>query len=276
MKIVSRPQDFHPLGLAIDLKRNLILVINLPFDSETAAVEVFSIEDGAETLVHQRTIRHPNLYTPNALHILDNADMEGSDGTPSFFFSNDHYFQTKLLKLIENTAVLPISNVMFYDARVQQASPVVSGLAFANGVSGDDSTLFVSECNKRQVHQFNITLSPSSPSPVRLDFVQKVNVGMAVDNLEYHQGTLVIAGHPKGLDFMKYAVAKDRSLPSVPRAASQVLVWHPSTAPPKVVFSDDGHYYAASSTGTLDGERQKLLVASLYDRGILVCDARAL
>ncbi|KAI8339022.1 hypothetical protein BC941DRAFT_421880 [Chlamydoabsidia padenii] len=274
MKMISKPQDFHPLGLNIDIGRQLILVINLPFESDTAKIEVFSIQ--ADNLVHQRTIQHANLYTPNALHILDNPEMEGSDGTPSFFFSNDHYFDTKLLKLIENVAVLPISNVMFYDARSNQATVVANRLAFANGVSGDDSTLFVSECNKRQVHQYNITLQPSSSDePVRLDFVQMAHVGMAVDNLDYKSGKLVIAGHPKGLDFMKYAVARDRSLPNVPRAASQVMVWRlASKVGPQVVFSDDGHYYAASSTGALDADRHKLLVSSLYDRGILVCDSQ--
>ncbi|ORZ17686.1 hypothetical protein BCR42DRAFT_450255 [Absidia repens] len=273
----SKPSDFHPLGLAIDEERKLILAINLPFDSEKALIEVFSIEDDGN-LLHKRTIQHENLYTPNAVHIVDDHKWEASDGTPSFYFSNDHYYQKKLLKMLENTAILPISNVMFYDARSNNAYPVIGGLSFANGISGNDSTLFVSECNKRRVHQYNITLRPhekDETKAVHVDYLQTVDVDMAVDNLEYDRvsGILVMAGHPKGLDFIRYAFARDRSLQSVPKAGSLVMEWNSSSqSAPKVVFSDDGHYYAASSTGALDSQNGKLLVSSLYDHGILVCD----
>ncbi|KAI8092727.1 uncharacterized protein BX664DRAFT_327982 [Halteromyces radiatus] len=273
----SRPTDFHPLGLAVDPQRRFLLAINLPFESDKSLIEVFTIqEDGS--LVHHHTIQHDNIYTPNSLHLVDNSEWQGADGTPSFFFSNDHYFDTKFLKLIENTAILPISNVMFYDARSKNAYPVIHGLAFANGVSGDNSTLFVSECNKRRVHQYNLTLRSNEKDinkAVHLEYVQNVNIDMAVDNLDFDPSTgkLVVAGHPKGLDFMQYAVARDRSDPSIPRAASQVVSWTPSQGEVKTLFSDDGHYYAASTTGALDVTRQKLLISSLYDHGILVCDA---
>lgn len=283
-------KNFHPLGIAADAEHDVLLAINLPVESDSVpTVEVFSIQksnneekDNGSTLIHKKTIQHDNIYNPNAIHLVHDSNWYSSDGVPSFFFSNDHYYQQKALKLFENTAILPISNVMFYDARHNTVFPVIDDLAFANGVSGNDSTLFVSETNKLRVKQYKLTLNDKAADPkeaVKLEYMQKINLDMAVDNLDYVPSTdqLIIAGHPKGIDFMKFAYAKERSHPSVKKAASLVTIWQPSSNDPennlKTFFSDDGNFYAASSTGALDTQNQKLLIASLYDKGILVCKA---
>ncbi|CAO3623622.1 unnamed protein product [Cunninghamella blakesleeana] len=281
-------KNFHPLGIAASAKQNVLLAINLPVEPDSIpTIEVFSIQNNdnkevGSTLVHKKTIQHDNIYNPNAIHLVDDFNWYSTDGVPSFFFSNDHYYQKKALKILENTAILPISNVMFYDARHNTVFPVIHDLAFANGVSGNDSILFVSETNKLRVNQYKLTLNDKSDDPkeaVKLKFIQKVNVNMAVDNLDYVSSTdqLIIGGHPKGIDFMKFAYAKDRSHPSVKKAASLVTIWNPSSKDAennlKTFFSDDGNFYATSTTGALDTHNQKLLIASLYDKGILVCDA---
>ncbi|CAO3638291.1 unnamed protein product [Cunninghamella echinulata] len=293
--------NFHPIGISADDEQGVFLAINLPIEpgSTVPTIEVFSIQnknnnnnnndnDNEPILIHKKTLQHEHIYNPNALHLVKDPQWYSADGsTPSFFFSNDHYYQHKVLKLVENTAILPISNVMFYDARHDQVVPVLQDLAFANGVSGNDSLLFVAETNKLRVKQYKLTLDPLTTDPkemVQLQFIQKINVNMAVDNLDYvpSKNQLVIAGHPKGLDFINFAFAKDRSDPNLVRASSLVSLWDLSSSSSsstkenkpnlKTLFSDDGYYYAASSTGALDSHHQKLVISSLYDNGILVCD----
>ncbi|KAI8064443.1 hypothetical protein BC940DRAFT_305707 [Gongronella butleri] len=269
------PEDFHPLGFRVDAIGGFVLAINLRLAPGAGnTIEVFTLKEeaGETVLVYKRTIEHADIYNPNSLNLVQSAAYRAADGMPSFFVSNDHYSVNRNLKLFENFLMLPLANVMFYDARHSTVSRVAQGLSFANGLAGDDSVLFVCETNKLQVKQYTVDLSGGDVP--KLTLVQTVFVDMAVDNAHWDEKTqtVIAAGHPKGLDFIAYSMAKNRSDPAVPRASSLVVSWNINDKVVKPLFADNGHFYGASSAAFEHGG--KLLVSSLYDEGVLVCKAQ--
>lgn len=268
-------KDFHPLGIALDTHPETgaqsLFVINLPIHSTVPSIEVFDVNDKSLQLTHKRTITHPKIYAPNSLHIIKDVRFRDANGLPSFFYSNDHYFSNVYLKKIENF-VLFWSNVGFYNARSGDVEQAVKGLSFANGLSGTDDILFVAETYKRDVKQYSIetVVDPQGIPHVQLSHVNEAHFSMAVDNIAYYpdKELVVVAGHPKPYNFVKYLGTKDKSV----KTPSQVDVWNVKTGETKVVVQDDGSFYRASSTGAIDFETSHLVISGILDEGILVCD----
>lgn len=123
--------DFHPLGVSLDYhpitKVKTLVSVNLPHKKdEPAAIEFFTVDDQNVQLTHKRTIRHPKIYSPNAIHVIQDVRLRAKDGTPSFFFTNDHYFSSGILKKLENLFFY-LSNVGFYNARTGQVEKGANG-----------------------------------------------------------------------------------------------------------------------------------------------------
>ncbi|KAI7904964.1 uncharacterized protein BX663DRAFT_501186 [Cokeromyces recurvatus] len=264
--------DFHPLGMALDVHpvtgEKTLFIMNLAHHAPSS-IELFSLN--GDTLVHKHTIQHPKIYSPNSLHILNDIQYRSPlDGTPSFFFSNDHYFSNKnfisiLLKKIENY-ILYFSNVGIYNARTGQVEKGVNGLLFANGLAGTDDILFVSETHKRMIRQYKIV---KKKGRIELDYVSKTKFKMAVDNLHYEKtkGWVIVAGHPKPLKFIKYILRYQHQKPP-----SQVAVWDVNSGKTSLIIQDDGALFGSSTTAAFDLKNSKLIVSGLYEDGLLVCD----
>ncbi|CAO3655977.1 unnamed protein product [Mucor hiemalis] len=269
--------DFHPLGISLDVhpvtNAKTLVSVNLPHQGESAAIEFFEVDDEHVQLTHKRTVRHPKIYSPNAIHVIADARLRAEDGTPSFFFTNDHYFGSGILKKLENYFFY-LSNVGFYNARTGQVEKGINGLLFANGVSGTDEYLFVSETNKRTVRKYDIVIQTDAKNvpSVTLNFISQAVFDMAVDNVRYlpEKDLVVVAGHPKALDFIKYVTIVDKS--TVAKPPSQVDVWDVSTGEVKTLIQDKGDLFGTSSTGAVDIQNSKLVVAGLYEEGLLICD----
>ncbi|KAI7847433.1 hypothetical protein BDC45DRAFT_526068 [Circinella umbellata] len=260
-------EDFHPLGLVL-VNPTLLMVINLRHHNP-ASIELFSLPDAK----HIRTLTHPQISSPNSLHIL--KGHSAADGTPSFFYTNDHYFITGIKKKLENFLRIPLGTIMFYDAPSHRAYAVARGFSFANGLAGDNKqVLFAAETNKMTVHRYDIITIPAEDdhdTKVQLHYVDKVTVPMAVDNIDFdsQSGDVTIAGHPKAWNLLKYVEAPEKNVKKLP---SRVMVWHTNTNQVEDLFLDDGTFYRTSSTGAIDNNTHKLIISGLYARGILVCN----
>ncbi|KAI8973195.1 hypothetical protein BDF20DRAFT_914678 [Mycotypha africana] len=268
--------DFHPLGLALDIHpttgKKTLLVVNLPHHS-TSTVEVFSV-DSSNELTHKQTIRHSKIYSPNSIHIIKNAQYRAADGTPSFFFTNDHYFSHTLLKYLESF-FFPLSNVGFYNARTREVEKGVNGLMFGNGLAGTDEILFVAETSKRLVKQYKIGQSVDGQNVPHmfLDYATEKSFPMAVDNLHYvpSEKRLLVAGHPKPLQLLRHAVkTADQDVDVKP--PSQVYEWNIRNGESKILIQDDGSLYGTSTSSAIDVENSKLIVSGLYEQGLLICE----
>ncbi|KAG1469701.1 hypothetical protein G6F56_003103 [Rhizopus delemar] len=265
--------DYHPLGINLDIHpvtgEKTILTVNLAHNN-SPSIELFTVQD--EQLVHKRTIRHPNIYNPNAVHPLRDEQFRADDGTPSFFFSNDHYFHIPVLKAIE-PFLFPLSNVNFYNARTDQVQKVIDRLLFANGVSGSDDILFVSETGRSAIRQYKInkTTDKEGVPSVYLDYASEVKVGGAPDNLNYHpvEQILAIAIHPRPLDLFKRMLADPNDPPNSP---SKVVVWDIATDETKVILQDDGSLFSSSTGAAFDFDNSMFLVSGILEEGLLICD----
>lgn len=275
--------DFHPLGISLDVhpvtNAKILASVNLPHQGESAAIEFFDVDDEHLQLTHKRTVRHPKIYSPNTIHIINDVRLRAEDGTPSFFFSNsffftnEHSFVSNILRKLENYFFY-LSNVGFYNARTGQVEKGINGLLFANGLSGTDEYLFVSETNTRTVRKYDIVIQTDAKNKptVTLNFVSQAVFNMAVDNVRYlpEKDLVVVAGHPKAFDFIKYISVVDKS--TVTKPPSQVDVWDVSTGEVKTLIQDKGDLFGTSSTGAVDIQNSKLVVAGLYEEGLLICD----
>lgn len=259
--------DEHPLT-----GEKTLVSVNLPHYGD-ASIEFFTIDDEHVGLKHKRTIRHEKIYNPNSVHVIQDVRFRAEDGTPSFFFTNDHYFSSGLLKKLENYFFY-LSNVGFYNARTGQVEKGINGMLFANGITGTDQVLFVAETNRRTIKKYNIlTRFDSDNVPhITLNYVTEAIFDMAVDNLRYvkEKNLVTVAGHPKGIQIMQYMMAKDKT--SVTKPPSQVDVWDVTTGKTKTLIKDNGELFTTSTTGAIDVTNSKLVVAALFDEGLLICN----
>lgn len=258
--------DEHPLT-----GEKTLVSVNLPHYGD-ASIEMFTIDEENMRLQHKRTIRHEKIYNPNSVHVMNDVRFRAADGTPSFFFTNDHYFSSGLIKKLENY-FLYLSNVGFYNARTGQVEKGMNGMLFANGVTGTDQVLFVAETNRRTIKQYEILTRFEDDVPhIMLSYVKQAVFDMGVDNLRYNKekNLVTVAGHPKGIQAMQYMMAKDKTTATKP--PSQVDVWDVTTGETETLLKDNGELFTMSTTGALDLTNSKLVVAALYDEGLLICD----
>lgn len=223
-------------------------------------------------MTHKRTIRDPKIYNPNSIHIINDVRLRADDGTPSFFFTNDHYFSSGILKKIENFFFY-LSNVGFYNARTGKVEKGINGLLFANGITGTDDFLFVAEAYRGTIKKYDIQVRFVNDVPqVHLNYVKEAFFYMAVDNLRYvpEKDLVVVAGHPKGIDALLFMMKEDKV--NAVKPPSQVDVWDVSSGETKTLLVDDGQLFSTSTSGIIDLVNSKLIVSSLFDEGLLICD----
>ncbi|KAI8369983.1 hypothetical protein BD560DRAFT_397287 [Blakeslea trispora] len=269
--------DYHVLGVNLDIHpttgEKTLVTVNRPHGDVSPSIEFFTVDDNSIHLVHKRTVAHPEIYNPNSIHIINDVRFRADDGTPSFFFSRDHYFNNVYLNKIENYLFF-LSSVGFYNARTGQVEKGVNGLSFANGVAGTDDVLFIAETLKRSTKQYKIinTVDKEGLPHIHLDFVSEAKYNMAVDNLHYNveKQLLVVAGHPQALQLVKYAGSENAQ--DAPKPPSQVDIWDVVSGETKTLMQDDGGLYGTSTTGALDLTNSKLVVSGLYEEGVLICD----
>lgn len=237
-----------------------------------ASIEFFTVDDESLTLTHKRTVRDAKIYNPNSIHIINDVRLRADDGTPSFFFTNDHYFTSGFLKKIENY-FLYLSNVGFYNARTGKVEKGINGLLFANGITGTDEFLFVAETYAGTIKKYDIQITFVDDVPqVNLNYVKEAFFYMAVDNLRYvaEKDLVVVAGHPKGIDALVFMMVKDKV--NAVKPPSQVDVWDVESGETKTLLVDNGELFTTSTTGLIDLVNSKLIVSSLFDEGLLICD----
>ena len=122
------PDQFNPHGLSYWQDPNSgtlqLFVVNHLQDGN--AIEMFEYHPTEYNLKHIRSIRHPLISSPNDIVAISET---------SFYFTNDHYFQRHLLKMLEDYLQIPMSSVGFYNGETKEAKYVASSLKFPNGIN---------------------------------------------------------------------------------------------------------------------------------------------
>ncbi len=119
---------FNPHGLSYWHDQNtgqiFLYVVTHLVDGE--AVEVFEYLSDESALKHVKQIRHQLINAPN--------DVEAV-GHDMFYVTNDHYFDSAMMRLVESYLQLQKATVVFHDGVRNETQLVARDLKFPNGVS---------------------------------------------------------------------------------------------------------------------------------------------
>jgi arylesterase/paraoxonase len=246
------PAGFHPHGISLwrgEDGRKVLFVINHFGGRHT--VEIFDV-DGAR-LSHRMTVEGETMVSPN--------DLVGT-GPNSFYVTNDHAYETGIMRTIEDLGRLRVSTVVHFDGEAWKT--VMHGVGGANGInlSADGRSLYVSAMSERAVRVLDRDPQTNDVTPRTV-----VDVAGYADNIDVEaNGDLLLAVHTKVFAFLAHAADEGKLSPShlLRLRADGKGGFSPQT----FHYSDGSDISAASVAAAAPG---RVLVGAVFDRKILDC-----
>lgn len=242
------PHGISMLELAADKHR--IWAINHVDRKHT--IEVFDLYH-SDSLIHIETLQNELMISPNDVVALSENEL---------YYTNDHGKTSNLGILAENYLGLRASNVVH--VKNGNYRVVAEDIAYANGINYDQnrSLMFVASPRDFMVKVYNRQENGD------LDFIENVDAGTGVDNIEFdEQGALWIGCHPSLLSFTSYAAGKK------PFSASEVIKINYSGTgdyEQTTLYLDDGSHMAAATVAPI--YQGKVFVGNVMDDHFLVLD----
>ena len=244
----------HGLSLYIDPagKRSLF-VINHPLNRGTdpELVEVFDeVEPGQ--FRHRETFASPLFNSPNDMAAV---------GPRQFYVANDKVLRGGLAAALQQLGI-GASPLTYFDGTT--ARVVRDDIASAGGinVSADGSTLYVSETSAQRMRVLE-----RNPSDGSVTEKARIAVPTSPDNVDVAaDGSLWVTGHANTLKLIQHFINGSP-------APTQVLRVVPDSSGGAVIdeiYLNAGEQISAGSVGVTYGK--KLLIGSITDRQILVCE----
>lgn len=328
-------KSLHPLGIGLldeeENKNNALLAV-VNYAQKSACIDLLrlsissssSSNNNSSDINKQKhisatyitTFEHPSITSPNAVVILSATQI---------LFTNSFKFtprKSKPLYLIEQIFAVPLGSLNLLTGNPSNGSvtaeKITGGIALANGlaISHDKRVLCIAGCQAHELYIYDIVGNIDAPfSGANFVYRNRIPVNYLPDNLHFvHPGTsssssslqqavdahqdytVLAAGHPSALKYLKCAASKGKymsspsrvvkvSIPKRPAperssrpSVSQALVelFAPTGPGVKTVFESNGDYYGTSSTGAAfsnnDNGSTSLLVCGLWEDGILRCD----
>ncbi|PTM11532.1 MAG: hypothetical protein DA407_01440 [Bacteroidetes bacterium] len=194
----SFTKPFAPHGISMLKTDSTYKVMVISHILDAHSIEVFRLKNNE--LTHDKTLSDEAMVKPNDIVMIDNE---------RFYFTNDHGYTKGIGMLAEDYLGLALSNVIYFDGSTYRE--VASGISYANGINYDAkrNLLFVASPRKFLVKVYNVLDDGS------LDFVEDIDCGTGVDNIEFdEEGNLWIGSHPNLLTFASYAKGKKDTSPS--------------------------------------------------------------
>ncbi len=191
-------KSFAPHGIsmfAVDSSYTIMAVNHTPTGH---TIEVFKLTK--QQLVHQKTITHPSLVSPNDIVLIDQN---------RFYVTNDHKYVKGLGRLAEDYGGFSFSTILYFDG--DNFTEVAKGIGYANGINFDAkrNLVFVASPRKFLVKVYSRNKDGS------LHFIENIDCNTGVDNIEFDtEGALWIGAHPNLLRFASYAKGNNKTTPS--------------------------------------------------------------
>ncbi|MFW5833976.1 MAG: SMP-30/gluconolactonase/LRE family protein [Pseudomonadota bacterium] len=234
------PGGFRPHGIALDENEDL-LVVNRRIGRPTT-IDRLEIVAGGLNEVSSR--RLPEVCNPNAV-----AALAGD----ALLVSNDRAACTSGALRLETW--LGRARGSIHRVIDSRAEPVLSGLAFPNGLAVVERNLWFAETRGRRVTVF----APFGP-----ELARSYAVGFAPDNLTVDaQGRIWVAGPPNLLAYAAFI----RGWPFFDRVGSRVAVIEAGAV--EQVLDDDGGLVSGATVAAAGGGW--LLIGAAYDDAIAYC-----
>ncbi len=182
--------------LQLDSMHHKLFVIN-HFEGES--IEVFDLYN-RDSLVHEKTLQDELIYSANDIVAISENQ---------FYFTNDHYYQSKLGLIFENYSGITKCETIYFDGENYRV--VNNNMAYANGINYDKkrNLIFIASPRKFLINIF------SRAENGDLNFVESINCGTGVDNIELDkEGHIWVGCHPNLLAFNDYNKGKKEKSPS--------------------------------------------------------------
>ena len=224
---------FFPHGISMIRKAQQaykVFVVNHANNSQS--IEVFDLYQ--DSLKYVQTLKDASMVSPNDVVAIDEE---------RFYFTNDHGFTKGLGKLGEEYLGWAVSNVVYFDGNTYRE--VADGIAYANGINFDfkRNKLFVASPRNFLVKVFDRRDNGD------LDFVENIDCGTGVDNIEFSpDGKIWIGCHPSLLSFTAYAQGNK---PIAPSEIITIDYRNRGDYSKEIVFVDDGENMSASSVAVV-------------------------
>lgn len=191
-------KPFAPHGISILKVDSTYKIMAVNHTPKGHSLEVFRLIN--DVLTFEKTLTNDLMISPNDVVMIDEN---------RFYFTNDHKYTKGIGRLIEDYGGLAVSNVIYYDG--ENYKEVANGIAYANGINYDSKRklLFVASPRKFLVKVY------SKNDDGSLNFIEDIDCGTGVDNIEFDQdGNLWIGSHPNLLRFASYAKGNKETSPS--------------------------------------------------------------
>ena len=256
-RLSGTPADFHPHGLSLYRGPDgaLTLMVVDHHANGRSSIDVFdvAVKDGAAHLTARALIEGGLLVHPNDVAAV---------GPDRFYVTNDSSSRTRAARTFETYALLPRSNVVYFDGSSFRI--VAKGLNFANGiqVSHDGNYVYVATTTGRALFTYK-----RNPFTGNLAQVNTLSIASGLDNIDIDaSGNLWVAGHPRllaNINFRRNAQVLDASQIFKVTMGGGV----PTGATP--IYTDNGRQIGGASVGALIGKR--LIIGSGLDSKLLDC-----
>ncbi|XP_075067888.1 serum paraoxonase/arylesterase 2-like [Mixophyes fleayi] len=240
---------FSPHGISTYIDKDdtvYLFVVNHPHHKST--VEIFKFAEEENILVHLKTIKHKLLYSVNDVVAV---------GPESFYFSNDYYFTSFPMRMMELFLDLMWANVVYYSPG--DVREVASGFYSANGIamSNDKKYIYVADVFGKTISIFE-KLANRSLSPVKV-----VQLGILLDNLSVDpvNGDVWTGSHPNGMKVLHY---NPEDLPGSEVVRIQNI--HSDNPIVTTVYANNGSVLQASTCASV--YEGKLLVGTIFHKAL--------
>jgi arylesterase/paraoxonase len=243
--LLSEPERMHPHGISLfidEAGQRHLFMINHPEDRDTGeeTIERF-VEESPGFYVHAESFTNPLITRANDLV---------ATGPRQFYVAQDTGQGTGQT----------FTNLVYFDG--EDYSTVADDIESGGGinVSADNTTLYIAETNAKAVR---VATRGDDGS---IETVARIDVGTSPDNINVAaDGSLIVGAHSNLVALvMHFIVGSD--------APSQILRVNPNSTPPLVeeIYLNAGDEISAGSGAIEFGNR--LLIGSITDKKILVCD----
>lgn len=246
------PAIFHPHGISLlkEGEKQFLFVINHPSTTEHQ-IDIFELTDPNSAKLVE-SIRFPELTSPNDLHAVSRT---------SFYITNDHNSPRQTLgEKVEDFFRLASTNVLFYNNG--DVSEVIDDLYMANGIvtNTNQTTLFVSESTGERISVYG--RDDTSGQNWKLE--KQIPLNVMPDNLEWgSDGKLLVASHPKALDFLLHTFDESVDAPSIAHSVDIV------SGEAETIYADDGSTLSGSSVAA--SYKDQLLIGSVFEPKFVHC-----
>lgn len=238
----SLPFPFHPHGIAALIKNDSTFLYVINHRSQRLhTVEIFFLQN--KSLIHQKTIHHKSIRSPNDLFVFDHED---------FLITNEPNARSFLYKLFSLIFRFRTDKVIHYQ---RGEVSTFCKMAYPNGIIQIKDKIFISSIWKRRIEVYDL----------KGKYLQGIKLDAAPDNIEKdEQENLWTAAHPNFRKFLKHYKSS-----KYPSPTTIYKIEHPTEQPvPMIFWKDDGKNYSA---GSVAAPYQKMLVlGTVFDPNILL------